>query len=50
MTRVRSFAGYMETKQGTPVAFTVMVNNFNCGSFTMAHKMEKVIEAIYLEL
>lgn len=50
MTRVRSFAGYMKTKKGTPVAFTIMVNNFNCGSFTMAHKMEKVIEAIYLEL
>lgn len=50
MTRVRSFSGYMETKKGTSVAFTIMVNNFNCGSFTMAHKMEKVIEAIYLEL
>ncbi len=50
MTRVRSFAGYMETQKGTPVAFSIIINNFNCGSFTMAYKMEKVIEAIYLEL
>ncbi|MDA3816751.1 MAG: D-alanyl-D-alanine carboxypeptidase/D-alanyl-D-alanine-endopeptidase [Prolixibacteraceae bacterium] len=50
MTRVRSFAGYMETQNGTPVAFSIIINNFNCGSFTMAYKMEKVIEAIYLEL
>ncbi|HKK80758.1 MAG TPA: D-alanyl-D-alanine carboxypeptidase/D-alanyl-D-alanine-endopeptidase, partial [Prolixibacteraceae bacterium] len=49
MTHVRSFAGYMNTEKKTPVAFTIMVNNFNCGSFTMAHKIEKIIEAIYLE-
>lgn len=50
MTRIRSFAGYMETQKGTPIAFAIIVNNFNCGSFTMAQKMEKLMEAIYLEL
>jgi D-alanyl-D-alanine carboxypeptidase/D-alanyl-D-alanine-endopeptidase (penicillin-binding protein 4) len=50
MTRVRSFAGYMETQNNTPIAFTIIVNNFNCGSFTMAKKMEKLIELLYLEL
>lgn len=48
MTRVRSFAGYMETEHGTPLAFAVIINNFNKGSFPMARDLEKLIEEIYL--
>lgn len=50
MTRVRSFAGYMTTQKGTPIAFAIIVNNFNTASFDMAAKMEKLLEEIYLNL
>ncbi len=50
MTNIRSLAGYMTTQNGTPVSFSIIVNNFNCGSFVMAAKMEKIIEAFYLDL
>jgi D-alanyl-D-alanine carboxypeptidase/D-alanyl-D-alanine-endopeptidase (penicillin-binding protein 4) len=50
MTRVRSFAGYMTTKEGTNIAYAIIVNNFNCSSTTMAHKMGKLMEQMYLEL
>lgn len=49
MKRVRSFAGYMTTPKGTQIAFAIIVNNFDCGSFVMAEKMEKVLEEIYSE-
>jgi len=47
MTRVRSLAGYMPTKSGRTVAFTVMVNNFSCTGSEMAKKMEKLMEQVY---
>jgi len=47
MTRVRSLAGYMPTKSGRTVAFTVMVNNFSCTGSEMAKKMEKMMEQVY---
>ncbi|MDA3930291.1 MAG: D-alanyl-D-alanine carboxypeptidase/D-alanyl-D-alanine-endopeptidase [Prolixibacteraceae bacterium] len=47
MTRVRSFAGYMTTHKGTPISFAIIINNFNCGSFEMASKLEKLIEGFY---
>lgn len=49
MTRVRSFAGYMITQKRTSVSFAIMINNFDCSSFTMAAKMEKLMEGIYLD-
>jgi D-alanyl-D-alanine carboxypeptidase/D-alanyl-D-alanine-endopeptidase (penicillin-binding protein 4) len=48
MSGVRSFAGYMTTQSGTELAFCLIVNNFECGSFKMASKLEKLIEEIYL--
>lgn len=50
MTRIRSFAGYMRTQNGNTIAFSIIVNNFNCSSFQMAHKMERLMEKMYLEL
>lgn len=49
MNHVRSFAGYMTTTKGTNIAYAIIVNNFDCGSFTMASKMEKLIEELYFE-
>ncbi|MBN2807272.1 MAG: D-alanyl-D-alanine carboxypeptidase/D-alanyl-D-alanine-endopeptidase [Prolixibacteraceae bacterium] len=50
MTRVRSFAGYMTTRTGTPLAFAIMVNNFSGSSMDTAKKMEELMENIYLQL
>ncbi|HOO85237.1 MAG TPA: D-alanyl-D-alanine carboxypeptidase/D-alanyl-D-alanine-endopeptidase [Prolixibacteraceae bacterium] len=47
MTRVRSFAGYMTTLHGTEIAYAVIVNNFDAGSFEMASKLESLIEQMY---
>jgi serine-type D-Ala-D-Ala carboxypeptidase/endopeptidase (penicillin-binding protein 4) len=49
MTRVRSFAGYMTTRKGTPLAFAIMVNNFRGSSSATAKKMEELMENIYLQ-
>lgn len=48
MTRVRSFAGYMTTLHETEIAYAVIVNNFDAGSFEMANKLESLIEQMYL--
>lgn len=49
MTRIRSFAGYMTTQNGTPISFAIIVNNFNCSSFTMAKKLERLMEGFYID-
>lgn len=49
MKRVRSFAGYMETKSSRGIAFSVIANNFKGSSMQMAHQLEGIIEAIYEE-
>ena len=43
MTRVKSYAGYVTTKNKRNIAFAIIVNNFNCTSFKMKKKMEKVM-------
>jgi len=50
MTRIRSFAGYMTTQNGTEISFAIMVNNFNGPSSNLAHEMEKLMESIYKNL
>lgn len=43
MTRVRSYAGYVTTKNKRNIAFALIVNNYNCTPFEMKKKMEKVM-------
>ncbi|PJB15974.1 MAG: D-alanyl-D-alanine carboxypeptidase/D-alanyl-D-alanine-endopeptidase [Flavobacteriales bacterium CG_4_9_14_3_um_filter_32_8] len=43
MTRVRSYAGYVTTKNKKNVAFALIVNNFNCTPSQMKTKMEKIM-------
>ena len=43
MTRVRSYAGYVTTKNKRNIAFALIVNNFNCTPFQMKKKMEKIM-------
>jgi D-alanyl-D-alanine carboxypeptidase/D-alanyl-D-alanine-endopeptidase (penicillin-binding protein 4) len=46
MTRVRCYAGYLKTKSGRELSFTVMLNNFSC---TMSEATRKIQELL-LEL
>ena len=43
MIRVRSYAGYVTTKNKRNIAFALIVNNFNCTPFQMKKKMEKIM-------
>ncbi len=43
MTRVKSYAGYITTKSKKQLAFALIVNNFNCTSFQMKKKIEKIM-------
>ena len=43
MTRVRSYAGYVTTKNKRNIAFALIVNNFNCTPYQMKKKMEKIM-------
>jgi D-alanyl-D-alanine carboxypeptidase/D-alanyl-D-alanine-endopeptidase (penicillin-binding protein 4) len=46
MTRIKSYAGYVETKSGKRLAFAFIINNFNCSSDAIVERMEKVLNAI----
>lgn len=43
MTRVRSYAGYCTTKSNKEIAFTLMVNNYNCTPLMMKKKLEIIM-------
>jgi D-alanyl-D-alanine carboxypeptidase/D-alanyl-D-alanine-endopeptidase (penicillin-binding protein 4) len=43
MTRVKSYAGYVTTKNKRKIAFAIIANNYNCSSYQMKKKMEKII-------
>ena len=40
LTRVKSYAGYVDSKSGKKLAFSIIVNNFNCTSFQLVKHME----------
>jgi serine-type D-Ala-D-Ala carboxypeptidase/endopeptidase (penicillin-binding protein 4) len=46
MQRVKSYSGYVKTKSGRKLAFTMIVNNFNCPVKTMVAKFEKLMIAM----
>ncbi len=46
LKNVRAYAGYVRTKSGRLLAFSIMANNFNCSSSEARKKIEKVICAI----
>ena len=43
MTRVRSYAGYVKTKNNRNIAFALIVNNYNYTPYQMKKKMEKIM-------
>lgn len=48
MKRIKSYAGYVETKSGKRIAFSLIINNFNCSSDYTVSQMEKVFNAMAL--
>ena len=43
MTRVRCFAGYLNTLSGRQLSFAIMLNNFSCSQKEATHKIEEVL-------
>jgi D-alanyl-D-alanine carboxypeptidase/D-alanyl-D-alanine-endopeptidase (penicillin-binding protein 4) len=48
MKNVKSFAGYVYTKSRKKLAFTIIVNDFNCSSSQLVKKIEPIMNALYL--
>ncbi|MDX2360487.1 MAG: D-alanyl-D-alanine carboxypeptidase/D-alanyl-D-alanine-endopeptidase [Crocinitomicaceae bacterium] len=46
MTRVKSYAGYIDTASGEHYAFALIVNNYTCSSSAMRKKMELIFNTI----
>lgn len=46
ITRARGYAGYVKTKKGTELSFSVLFNNYNCSPTEAKLKIEKFMEAL----
>jgi len=46
MDKVRSYTGYVKSKSGKLMAFSIIVNNYSGGAGAMRKKMEKVMTAV----
>lgn len=46
MTRIKSYAGYVDSSSGKKYAFALIVNNQDCSSSVLVDKMEVVFNAI----
>lgn len=43
MSRVKSYAGYVQTQSGKTIAFCVMANNYSCSTSELTDKMERLM-------
>jgi len=46
MNRVKSYSGYVDSTSGKKIAFTIIINNFNCSSNEVVNEMEKIFNAM----
>lgn len=46
MTRIKSFAGYLKSSSGKNLAFSIIVNNFNCTAEEVTRKIENIMTAM----
>ena len=44
--RVKSYSGYVKTRSGRELAFSIIINNFTCSSNETKYMMEKYIAAL----
>lgn len=45
-TRIRNYAGVLTTREGTELAFAVLVNNFDCSSSEVTERVESLLKKI----
>jgi D-alanyl-D-alanine carboxypeptidase/D-alanyl-D-alanine-endopeptidase (penicillin-binding protein 4) len=48
MTRVRGYAGFLKTKSGKELIFTIMLNNFSCSQPEAIQKVEEFLHVLFL--
>lgn len=46
MNRIRSYTGYVTTKSGKLLSFSVLVNNYSCSGYRMRKKLETLLIAM----
>lgn len=46
MSRIKSYAGYVNSKSGKKIAFAITINNFNGSSSQATNKIEQVLNAL----
>lgn len=46
MSRIKSYSGYVQSKSGKKIAFSITVNNFNSSSAAVTKKIEKVLNTM----
>jgi D-alanyl-D-alanine carboxypeptidase/D-alanyl-D-alanine-endopeptidase (penicillin-binding protein 4) len=46
MSRIKSFAGYIDSKSGKKIAFSITVNNYSCSSSVLTVQIEKLLNAL----
>ncbi len=46
MNRIRSYTGYVTTKSGKLLSFSVIVNNYSCSGWAMKKKLEQLLIAM----
>lgn len=46
LTRVKSYAGYVDSKSGKKIAFAIIVNNYNCSSYQLVKHLEKMFNKL----
>jgi D-alanyl-D-alanine carboxypeptidase/D-alanyl-D-alanine-endopeptidase (penicillin-binding protein 4) len=48
MTRVKSYAGYVNAISGKKIAFAIVINNFNSDGLVLREKLEAILNALTL--